>query len=84
MPEWAHWHTLLRFARDYSFRELKSNNSILLGNSRTNPWVQPFETRMSIRWQYDKSAGIYYPLDTAQNRSYRPGGAGDTGNTHQG
>jgi hypothetical protein len=80
MPESAHWHTLLRFARDYSFRDLKSNNSILIGNSRTNPWVQPFETRMGIRWQYDKAGGTYYPVDSRSNmKSYRTGG-----DTHEG
>jgi hypothetical protein len=79
MPESAHWHTLLRFARDYSFRELKSNNSILVGNSRTNPWVQPFEARMGLRWQFDKAAGTYYPVDTGQNmKSYPPAAVGDT------
>ncbi|HEY3835491.1 MAG TPA: hypothetical protein VGL72_02925 [Bryobacteraceae bacterium] len=71
MPESAHWQTLLRFARDYSFRELKSNNVILLGNSRTNPWVQQFESRMGLRWQYDKSSGAYFPADTG-GKAYRP------------
>jgi hypothetical protein len=75
MPESAHWSTLLRFARDYSFRELKSNNSILLGNGRTNPWVQPFETRMGIHWQYDKSSGTYFPANAGQ--IYRQAVAGD-------
>jgi hypothetical protein len=76
MPESAHWHTLLRFARDYSFRELKSNNSILLGNSRTNPWVQPFEARMGIHWHYDKASGTYFPADGS--KIYRQTVAGDT------
>jgi hypothetical protein len=79
MPEWSHWHALLRFARDYSFRDLKSSSSILIGTGRTNPWVQPFESRMGLRWQYDKAAGAYYPVDTAQNmKVYRPGLVGDT------
>ncbi len=52
------------FARDYSFRELKSNRSILLGNSRSNPWVEPFENRFGVRWLYDAPTGIYYPVDT--------------------
>ena len=78
MPEAAHWHTLLRFARDYSFRDLKSNNSILLGNGSTHPWVQPFEAKMGIRWQYDKAGGTYYPVDTGPNKTYRPAAAGDT------
>jgi hypothetical protein len=74
MPEAAHWHTVLRFARDYSFRELKGNNSVLLGNGRTNPWVQPFEGRLGLRWHYDKDKSTYYPVDTwDQMRSYGSG-----------
>ena len=53
------------FARDYTFRELKSDNVILLGNSRSNPWIESFESRLGIRWKYDDSTGAYYPLDTS-------------------
>lgn len=80
MPEAAHWRTVLRFARDYSFRDLKSNSSILVGNSSGNPWVQPFEAKMGLRWQYDKASGTYYPVDTTASKSYRPAG----GDTHEG
>jgi hypothetical protein len=38
------------FARDYSFRELKGNRAMLLGNSRSNTWIEPFEARLGIRW----------------------------------
>jgi hypothetical protein len=78
MPEAAYWHTVLRFARDYSFRDLKSNSSILVGNSSANPWVQPFEAKLGIRWQFDKAGGTYYPVDTRTNQSYGRTGAGDT------
>jgi hypothetical protein len=65
---------VLRFARDFSFRDLKSDNAILLGNTSTNPWVQPFESRVGIHWQYDRDAGIYYPVDSWDGgKSYRPG-----------
>ena len=53
----------VHFARDYSFRELKSNRAILLGNSTSNPWVERFESHLGIRWEFDRKAGIYYPLD---------------------
>ena len=73
MPEAARWHPVLRFARDYTFRDLKANNSILLGNSRTNPWVQPFEAKLGIRWRYDQAGNVDYPVDTWQNmKVYRP------------
>jgi hypothetical protein len=55
---------VLRFARDYSVRELKTDNAILLGASRTNPWIEPFEPKLGLRWTYDVAAGIYRPSDT--------------------
>lgn len=55
----------LHFARDFSFRELKADNAILLGNSRSNPWIEPFESRMTVRWKFDASTGAYYPVDTS-------------------
>jgi len=72
MPEFASWRQMLRFARDYSFRELKANNSLLVGNGRTNPWIQPFEPKLGIRWQYDKSGGVYFPVDSFNSgKSYQ-------------
>jgi hypothetical protein len=52
------------FSRDYSFREIKVNNVVLLGNVRSNPWIEPFETHLSMRWKYDKALGGHYPVDT--------------------
>ena len=67
--------TNLRFAREYSFRELRSNNAVLLGNARSNPWFQPFEPKQGIRWQFDSAAGAYYPVDSwSGNQGYRAGG----------
>jgi hypothetical protein len=54
----------LRFARDYTFRDLRANNAVLLGNSRSNPWIEPFETKLGLRWTFDRSAGTYYPVDS--------------------
>jgi hypothetical protein len=71
--DWA-----VHFARDYTFREAKSNRAILLGNSRSNPWIEPFENRLGIRWNYSASTGISYPVDTwagpAKVEQYRPRG----------
>jgi hypothetical protein len=55
----------IHFARDYSFHEIKNGNAILLGNSRSNPWIEPFESRMAVRWKFDDSLGSYYPIDTS-------------------
>jgi hypothetical protein len=64
IPGTVHSPPIVRFARDYSFRELKAKNAILLGNSRSNPWIEPFEPKLGIRWTFDKSAGVYDPVDT--------------------
>jgi len=56
--------TTLVFARDYSFRELRSRNAILLGTPRSNPWIEPFLPRVGLRWLLDKATGVYYPVDT--------------------
>jgi hypothetical protein len=53
----------LRFAREYSFRELKADNALLLGNDRSNPWIEAFLPRLSIHWIYDGARGVYYPVD---------------------
>jgi hypothetical protein len=67
----------LRFARDYSFRDLKANDAVLIGNSRSNPWVEPFEPKMGVRWTFDKTAAVYDPVDTWSGKSYQTHGAGD-------
>jgi hypothetical protein len=68
----------LRFARDYSFRELKANNAVLVGNSRYNPWIEPFEPKLGIRWVFDKASAVYDPVDRANNpTTFQPRGNGD-------
>uniref|UniRef100_Q022Z0 Uncharacterized protein n=1 Tax=Solibacter usitatus (strain Ellin6076) TaxID=234267 RepID=Q022Z0_SOLUE len=67
----------LRFARDYSFRDLKANNAVLVGNSRSNPWVEPFEPKMGIRWTFDKAAAVYDPVDTWTGKSFQARNPGD-------
>jgi hypothetical protein len=69
------------FARDYSFRGLKSDNVLLLGNPRSNPWMEPFLPRLGIRWQFDKAQGTYYPVDTWTSsvpKSFRGSDAGES------
>jgi hypothetical protein len=59
-----HSDTRLRFARDYTFRETKADNIILLGNIGSNPWIEPFENHQTLRWKFDSILGNYYPIDT--------------------
>jgi hypothetical protein len=79
-------NTRTHFARDYSFRELKTNNTVLLGNSRSNPWIEPFETHLALRWKFDKSQGTYYPVDdtapAADQQKFHV--AADTGKPREG
>ena len=56
--------TKIRFARDYSFREIKANNAVLLGNIGSNPWVEPFQGHQTLHWKFDSTLGNYYPVDT--------------------
>jgi len=70
--------SLLRFERDYRFRELKANNAVLIGNCLSNPWVEPFEPKLGIGWTFDKTAAVYNPADMrAGGKRYqaRPGEA---------
>jgi hypothetical protein len=53
----------LQFARDLSFRQVKGGNVVLLGNPQSNPWIQPFEPRLSILWAPDPALHSYYPQD---------------------
>jgi hypothetical protein len=77
--ESLHSNPKLHFARDYSFRELKADSAILLGNSRSNPWIEPFENHMALQWKFDNSIGSYYPVDTSAQAAaakYQPSAHG--------
>lgn len=43
----------LKFAREYSAEEFKTNNAILIGSRISNPWVDLFNSRLNFRLQYD-------------------------------
>ena len=78
-----HCSASLQFARDLTFRQVKSGNVVLLGNLQSNPWIQPFESRMSIEWILDPKSHIFYPHDklapAAQGDQYRAvGGDSDS------
>jgi hypothetical protein len=43
----------LKFAREYSAEDFKTNNAILIGSRISNPWVDLFNSRLNFRLQYD-------------------------------
>jgi hypothetical protein len=54
-------HISIRSARDFSIRQMKSDNVILLGSIRANPWVELIADRMSFRFGADqKSVNSYF------------------------
>lgn len=59
------------FARDYSFQALGSHNAVLFGDRHTNPWVEPFEASIGVRWKSYPGADGYYPIDTLAPESAR-------------
>lgn len=64
------------FGRDLAMRELKSSNLVLLGTSQSNPWIQPFEPRLAIRWKIDDATTAPFPVDQTEGPSretqYKP------------
>lgn len=70
----------VQFARDFSFRQVKSGNIILLGTRQSNPWIQPFDSSLALRWKFEPALGIYYPIDrtadSAELNKFQPGAEG--------
>jgi hypothetical protein len=48
----------LFYARDYHTRAFKSDNVILVGARRANPWVELVEDRLNFRFGYDEERRI--------------------------
>jgi hypothetical protein len=59
----------MQFARDFSFRQVKSGNMILLGTRQSNPWMQPFDSYLALRWVYNPALDSYYPVDSTAGPS---------------
>lgn len=62
-------------ARDFNIRQMKSDNVVLLGSTRANPWVELIEDRLNFRFGYDqKSRHGYFenrdPLPS-ESKTYR-------------
>ena len=60
----------LQFARDLSFQQTKLDNLVLLGTPSSNPWIQLFQSGLTLSWAFDPVSKAYYPVDNST-----PGGA---------
>ncbi len=58
-----------QYARNLNLRELQTNNAVLLGSRRSNPWVELFEPRLNFVLARDAATGA--PVFV--NRKARPG-----------
>jgi hypothetical protein len=66
-----HSAATIQFARDLTFRQIKTGNVILLGNQLSNPWIQSFGPHLSLEWALDPETHSYYPQDKTQPESAR-------------
>lgn len=71
IAEELHSAATLQFARDLTFRQIKTGNVILLGNELSNPWIQSFEPHLSLEWVLDPETHSYYPRDKTQPEPVR-------------
>ena len=56
-------------ARDFNMTQMKSDNVVLLGSSRANPWEDLIQDRLNFQFGYDKKSKEAY----FENRAPRPG-----------
>ena len=47
-------------ARDFNIRPMKSDNVVLLGSIRTNPWVELIQDRLNFRFGFDQQSHYAY------------------------
>jgi hypothetical protein len=59
----------IRFARDLTLKELKESNPILIGGTRSDPWVGVFDQQAHFRVDYDWQAHVNF----VRNRQPGPG-----------
>jgi hypothetical protein len=53
-------HVNIRAARDFNIRQMKSDNVILLGSIRANPWVELIAERLNFRFGFDQKSRYSY------------------------
>lgn len=56
-------------ARDFNIRQMQSDNVILLGSPRANPWVELISERLNFRYAFDQTLRYSY----FENRAPKPG-----------
>ena len=54
----------LAFARDFGFRQAKTDNLVLLGTPSANPWIQLFDGYTTLHWGYDTVEKAFFPVDS--------------------
>ncbi|MGD1156995.1 MAG: hypothetical protein ABSA41_14350 [Terriglobia bacterium] len=65
----GHGRVTVRFARDVALEDLKTDNIVLIGSRRSNPWVELFESQRNFIFEFSErlGTGLY------RNISPRPG-----------
>jgi hypothetical protein len=56
-------------ARDFNIRQMKSDNVVLLGSSRANPWMELIQDSLNFRFGFDQKSHFAY----FENRDPRSG-----------
>jgi len=57
------------FPRDFNIRQMKSDNVVLLGSSRANPWTELIQDKLNFRFAFDQKSRYAY----FENREPRSG-----------
>ena len=66
----AHWkRTSVRSSRFVQMQEFKNSNMVLIGSSRSTPWVEMFEPQLNFDVEYDYS--LHIPV--VRNKHPKPG-----------
>jgi len=50
-------HTRMQYARSLNLHDLQTNNAVLIGSRRSNPWVELFEPRLNFTLDRDAKSG---------------------------
>jgi|1186.fasta_scaffold51399_2 hypothetical protein len=48
------------YPRDFNIRQMKSDNVVLLGSSRANPWTELVQEHLTFLFHYDQQARLAY------------------------